>query len=201
MLQLLSHNDKYECWPIACYIVLKRHQGLTVWLESDDHARHSPSLVRCVQGWALKRRQAVIFGQPNGLFLTFAGHNSAICHRESLSVSHSSMELKMAAWGSYSAAEYWTGCTWTLLLFVTYLFLIAPTPPLHSTLFYFIQLSVFKNLPQGALPSAKHTSPCRALIQIRKNSHQNPFNREKRMGRESLLQDEQTCNQYVSLLL
>lgn len=71
-----------------CFIFVNR---ATVWLQSDDHARHSPNLIRCPQGWALKRRQAVIFGQANGLFLTSAEHNSAICCRESLSAPCSSL--------------------------------------------------------------------------------------------------------------
>lgn len=67
------------------------HHIATVWWQSGDHVRHSPSLVRWTWGCALKRRQAVIFGKANGLFLTSAEHNSAICCRESLSAPHLSL--------------------------------------------------------------------------------------------------------------
>lgn len=102
-----------SCFPLLIWYfyskdeMAKAHKQQSCFcqqLQSDDHARHSPNLVRCTQGWELKRRQAVIFGQPNGLFLTSAEHNSAICCRESLLAPHPSLWSREWANGNLRAA-------------------------------------------------------------------------------------------------
>lgn len=82
-------TDVCSCSRLSIFV----NSGLiTVW------SSLSPSLVRCIQGWAPERRQAVIFGEANGLFLTSADHNSAICCGESLLTARLSLEHRMDKW-------------------------------------------------------------------------------------------------------
>ena len=116
----------------------------TVWWQRDDHARCSPNLLRCIRGWALKRRQAVIFGQANGLFLTSAEQNSAICCGESLSAPRPSIWNREWTNSNLRAAlSSWVqGCrTWT--------FCYSPwPPPSHPSTPTYYHLVIFSCIAQ-----------------------------------------------------
>lgn len=112
-----------------------------VWLQSDDHALPGPNLVRCTQGWALKRRQAVIF------LVRLMGYFSPL---QSITLPSAAGSLfqrlvplpgtgdgQMLTREPHSAAEYTTSRTWTpFLFFFTSSSLPPSLPPL--TLFSFV---------------------------------------------------------------
>lgn len=147
-------------------------------IQSDDHAMHSPNLVRCTQGWALKRRQA------NGLFLTSAEHNSAICCRESLLAPRSSLWNREWTNGNLRVALSSWIQDWAhmdLLLFS----LASSYPPApssyHLCQFYLYSLmSQITNLPEGALQSVRDTTLSEPMIRMRKNSSKKTLTGKKR---------------------
>lgn len=127
--------------------MLKWHQSNSLITEQRSWHGHSPNLFRCAQGWALKRRQPVICGQPNGLFLTFAQHNSAICCGKSLSASRCSlwswgrtnrtMRAVLSSW-----VQNWVHMDWFSFFLFIFFCCSTPFPHLCSALVSFIHAAL-----------------------------------------------------------
>lgn len=176
----------------------------TVWLQSDDHARHSPNLVRCTQGWALKRRQAVIFLVR--LMGYFSPLQSITLPSAAGSLSQRIAPLsgpgngQMATWEPHSAAEYRTGRTWTLCYSPS----PHPTPrprnpPPNLAFVNFIYTAQYHNLQF----SSRGCTMCTAQTfdSVEGKFPQSPFNKEKRGRNLKTTEEGQTCSRILSLLL